>query len=307
MKIYGDISELTGNTPLLELGGYMRRTGLKARLLAKLEARNPAGSIKDRVAAAMLDSAEKAGKITAETVIIEPTSGNTGIGLAALCARKGYRLVIVMPDTMSAERRKLMTAYGAELVLTDGKSGMNGAVAEADRLAALYENSFIAGQFVNPSNPEAHYLTTAPEIWKDTDGTLAAFVAGIGTGGTISGAGRFFKEKNPAIKVIGAEPAESAVINGKRAGTHGIQGIGAGFIPDVYDGSVVDEVLAVSTEAAKAAARLLAKTDGVLAGISGGCNVAAATEIAKRKEFEGKIIVTVLPDSGDRYLSTDLY
>ncbi len=307
MKIFGNISELIGNTPLLELGGFTKKFGLGARLLVKLEARNPAGSIKDRVALTMLDDAERSGKIDSDTVIIEPTSGNTGIGLAALCAKKGYRLVIVMPDTMSAERRKLMTAYGAELVLTDGKLGMSGAVAEADRLAATYKKSFIAGQFVNPSNPKAHYLTTAPEIWNDTDGKLAAFVAGIGTGGTISGAGKFFKEKNAEIKIIGAEPAESAVIGGHSAGAHGIQGIGAGFVPEVYDGSAVDEILAVPTETAKATARLLAKTDGVLAGISGGCNVAAAAEIARRKEFEGKLIVTVLPDAGDRYLSTDLY
>lgn len=307
MKIYDNISELTGNTPLLELHGYEKREGLKARLLVKLESRNPAGSIKDRVALAMLDDAEKAGKLTRDTVIIEPTSGNTGIGLAALCAVRGYRLIIVMPDTMSMERRKLMTAYGAELVLTDGKLGMSGAVAEADRLASSFGKSFIAGQFVNPSNPKAHYLTTAPEIWNDTDGKLAAFVAGAGTGGTISGAGKFFKEKNAGIKIVSAEPAESAVISGKKAGAHGIQGIGAGFIPEVYDASVVDEVLAIPTETAKATARIVAKTDGILAGISGGCNVVAAAIIAKRREFEGRIIVTVLPDSGDRYLSTDLY
>lgn len=307
MKIYGSINELIGNTPLLEINGFIKHEGLEARLLVKLESRNPAGSIKDRVAAAMLKDAEETGKITPDTVIIEPTSGNTGIGLAALCAVKGYRLIIVMPDTMSIERRKLMTAYGAELVLTDGKLGMSGAVAKAEKLAAEFEKSFIAGQFVNPSNPKAHYLTTAPEIWKDTDGRLAAFVAGAGTGGTISGAGRYFKEKNADIRIVAAEPAESAVLSGKKAGAHGIQGIGAGFVPEVYDADTVDEILAIPTDTAKDTARLLAKTDGILAGISGGCNVAAAATLARRKEFKNKTIVTVLPDSGDRYLSTDLY
>lgn len=307
MKIYGSINELIGNTPLLEINGFIKHEGLEARLLVKLESRNPAGSIKDRVAAAMLKDAEETGKITPDTVIIEPTSGNTGIGLAALCAVKGYRLIIVMPDTMSIERRKLMTAYGAELVLTDGKLGMSGAVAKAEKLAAEFEKSFIAGQFVNPSNPKAHYLTTAPEIWKDTDGRLAAFVAGAGTGGTISGAGRYFKEKNADIRIVAAEPAESAVLSGKKAGAHGIQGIGAGFVPEVYDADIVDEILAIPTDTAKDTARLLAKTDSILAGISGGCNVAAAATLARRKEFKNKTIVTVLPDSGDRYLSTDLY
>ena len=307
MKIYGSINELIGNTPLLEINGFIKHEGLEARLLVKLESRNPAGSIKDRVAAAMLKDAEETGKITPDTVIIEPTSGNTGIGLAALCAVKGYRLIIVMPDTMSIERRKLMTAYGAELVLTDGKLGMSGAVAKAEKLAAEFEKSFIAGQFVNPSNPKAHYLTTAPEIWKDTDGRLAAFVAGAGTGGTISGAGRYFKEKHADIRIVAAEPAESAVLSGKKAGAHGIQGIGAGFVPEVYDADTVDEILAIPTDTAKDTARLLAKTDGILAGISGGCNVAAAATLARRKEFKNKTIVTVLPDSGDRYLSTDLY
>lgn len=307
MKIYGSINELIGNTPLLEINGFIKHEGLEARLLVKLESRNPAGSIKDRVAAAMLKDAEETGKITPDTVIIEPTSGNTGIGLAALCAVKGYRLIIVMPDTMSIERRKLMTAYGAELVLTDGKLGMSGAVAKAEKLAAEFEKSFIAGQFVNPSNPKAHYLTTAPEIWKDTDGRLAAFVAGAGTGGTISGSGRYFKEKNADIRIVAAEPAESAVLSGKKAGAHGIQGIGAGFVPEVYDADIVDEILAIPTDTAKDTARLLAKTDGILAGISGGCNVAAAATLARRKEFKNKTIVTVLPDSGDRYLSTDLY
>lgn len=307
MKIYGSINELIGNTPLLEINGFIKHEGLEARLLVKLESRNPAGSIKDRVAAAMLKDAEETGEITPDTVIIEPTSGNTGIGLAALCAVKGYRLIIVMPDTMSIERRKLMTAYGAELVLTDGKLGMSGAVAKAEKLAAEFEKSFIAGQFVNPSNPKAHYLTTAPEIWNDTDGRLAAFVAGAGTGGTISGAGRYFKEKNADIRIVAAEPAESAVLSGKKAGAHGIQGIGAGFVPEVYDADIVDEILAIPTDTAKDTARLLAKTDGILAGISGGCNVAAAATLARRKEFKNKTIVTVLPDSGDRYLSTDLY
>ena len=305
--IYGSISELIGDTPLLELRGYAKMTGACARILVKLENRNPAGSIKDRVAEFMLDDAERSGRLKPTTVVIEPTSGNTGIGLAALCAVRGYRLVIVMPDTMSVERRKLMAAYGAELVLTPGALGMSGAVAEAERLAAENEDSFIAGQFVNPANPEAHYRTTAPEIYSAVGDKLGAFVAGAGTGGTVTGVGRYMKEHCPSALIVAAEPAESAVLSGGKAGAHGIQGIGAGFVPGVYDRSVVDEVLAVTTATAAETSRTVAKTDGLLAGFSGGCNIYAAGLVARRPELAGKFVVTVLPDGGDRYLSTDLY
>lgn len=307
MDIYGNIIDAIGNTPMLELGGYARHIGAKARLLVKLENRNPGGSIKDRVAARMLLDAEDDGRLTPDTVIIEPTSGNTGIGLAALCAVRGYRLIIVMPDSMSVERRKLMSAYGAELVLTPGALGMSGAIAEAERIAASHERSFIAGQFVNPSNPKAHYLTTAPEIWSLVSSTMGAFVAGAGTGGTVTGVGRYIKEHSSSVLIAAAEPAESAVLSGRPAGRHGIQGIGAGFVPDVYDPSVVDEVLAVPTSAAADTARLVARTDGLLAGFSGGCNIYAAGVLACRSELAGRDVVTVLPDSGDRYLSTELY
>ena len=305
--IYGSIEELIGGTPMLELRGYAKSIGASSRILVKLENRNPGGSIKDRVALRMLSDAEKRGLLDKETVVIEPTSGNTGIGLAALCAVKGYRLIIVMPDSMSVERRKLMATYGAELVLTQGSLGMAGAIAEADRIAASLKKSFIAGQFVNPSNPEAHYLTTGPEIWSAAGGNMGAFVAGAGTGGTVSGVGRYIRERGASVRIVAAEPAESAVLSGGKAGAHGIQGIGAGFVPDTYDASVVDEVIAVPTESAAKTARTVARTDGLLAGFSGGCNIYAAGLLALRGEFAGKDIVTVLPDSGDRYLSTDLF
>ena len=305
-RIYGGVEELIGGTPVLELRGYARRIGASARILLKLEDREPGGSIKDRVALYMLRDAEKSGRITKNTVIVEPTSGNTGIGLAMLCAVRGYRLIIVMPDSMSVERRKLMSAYGARLVLTDGALGMAGAVAEAERIAAELGDAFIAGQFVNPSNPKAHYMTTGPEIYSAVPG-VAAFVAGAGTGGTVSGVGKYLKERDPLIRIVAAEPAESAVLSGGAAGKHGIQGIGAGFVPEVYDASVVDEVLAVATEDAEKTARTVARTDGVLAGYSGGCNIFAAGLLACRGEFAGRDIVTVLPDSGDRYLSADLF
>ena len=305
-RIYGGVEELIGGTPVLELRGYARRIGASARILLKLEDREPGGSIKDRVALYMLRDAEASGRITKNTVIVEPTSGNTGIGLAMLCAVRGYRLIIVMPDSMSVERRKLMSAYGAKLVLTDGALGMAGAVAEAKRIAAELGDAFIAGQFVNPSNPKAHYMTTGPEIYSAVPG-VAAFVAGAGTGGTVSGVGKYLKERDPLIRIVAAEPAESAVLSGGAAGKHGIQGIGAGFVPEVYDASVVDEVLAVTTADAEKTARTVTRTDGVLAGFSGGCNIFAAGVLACRSEFAGRDIVTVLPDSGDRYLSADLF
>ena len=305
--IYKNIAELVGNTPLLELGAFAAAHGAKARVLAKLECRNPAGSVKDRVALSMILDAEARGTLRPGGVIIEPTSGNTGIGLAAMCAARGYRLVIVMPDSMSAERRKLIAAYGAELVLTPGAEGMAGAIKKAEALAAATPGSMIAGQFTNPANPDAHFRTTGPEIWRDTDGKISAFVAGAGTGGTVTGVGRYLKGRDKNIKIYAAEPAESAVISGKDKGAHGIQGIGAGFVPDILDRSVLDGVLTVTTADAKAAARELARTDGVLAGISGGCNVCAAVRLAAADEFAGGTIVTVLPDAGDRYLSTDLY
>ena len=305
-RIYGGVEELIGGTPVLELRGYARRIGASSRILLKLEDREPGGSIKDRVALYMLRDAEASGRITKNTVIVEPTSGNTGIGLAMLCAVRGYRLIIVMPDSMSVERRKLMSAYGAKLVLTDGALGMAGAVAEAERIAAELGDAFIAGQFVNPSNPKAHYMTTGPEIYSAVPG-VAAFVAGAGTGGTVSGVGKYLKERDPLIRIVAAEPAESAVLSGGAAGKHGIQGIGAGFVPEVYDASVVDEALAVTTDDAENTARTVARTDGVLAGYSGGCNIFAAGLLACRSEFAGRDIVTVLPDSGDRYLSADLF
>ena len=305
--IYKNIAELAGNTPLLELGAFAAAHGAKARVLAKLECRNPAGSVKDRVALSMILDAEARGTLRPGGVIIEPTSGNTGIGLAAMCAARGYRLVIVMPDSMSAERRKLIAAYGADLVLTPGAEGMAGAIKKAEEIAAATPGSMIAGQFTNPANPDAHFRTTGPEIWRDTDGKISAFVAGAGTGGTVTGVGRYLKGRDKNIKIYTAEPAESAVISGKDKGAHGIQGIGAGFVPDILDRSVLDGVLTVTTADAKAAARELARTDGVLAGISGGCNVCAAVRLAAADEFAGGTIVTVLPDAGDRYLSTDLY
>lgn len=307
MNICKDITELVGGTPVLELSGYEKAHGLKARILAKIESRNPAGSIKDRVALRMLLEAEEQGRLRAGGTVIEPTSGNTGIALAALCAARGYKAVIVMPDSMSAERRKLIAAYGARLVLTPGALGMSGAIAEAEKIAAATPGSIIAGQFDNPANPRTHYLTTGPEIFRDTDGKTDIFVAGAGTGGTVSGVGKYLKERLPHVKVYAAEPAESAVISGEAAGAHGIQGIGAGFIPATLDLSVTDGVLKIKTEEAKAAARELARTDGLLVGVSGGCNLAAAAYLAGLKENAGKLIVTVFPDAGDRYLSTDLF
>ena len=307
MNICKDITEFVGGTPVLELSGYEKAHGLKARILAKIESRNPAGSIKDRVALRMLLEAEEQGRLRAGGTVIEPTSGNTGIALAALCAARGYKAVIVMPDSMSAERRKLIAAYGARLVLTPGALGMSGAIAEAEKIAAATPGSIIAGQFDNPANPRAHYLTTGPEIFRDTDGKTDIFVAGAGTGGTVSGVGKYLKERLPHVKVYAAEPAESAVISGEAAGAHGIQGIGAGFIPATLDLSVTDGVLKIKTEEAKAAARELARTDGLLVGVSGGCNLAAAAYLAGLKENAGKLIVTVFPDAGDRYLSTDLF
>lgn len=306
-KIYTSVDALIGNTPMLKLGNLEREMGLCASLFAKLEMFNPAGSAKDRVAKKMIDDAEKSGKIDKDTVIIEPTSGNTGIGLAAVSAARGYRTVIVMPDTMSAERRKLITAYGAELVLSDGALGISGAIAKAEEIAAASEKSFIAGQFINPSNPEAHYLTTGPEIYSDLDGRVDMFVAGIGTGGTVTGVGRYLKSVCDSVKVIGVEPSDSAVLSGGKAGAHKLQGIGAGFIPEVLDLSVCDEIVSVTAEEAYEYARKMGALEGVLVGISSGAALCAAVRAAKREENKGKNIVVLLVDSGDRYLSTDLY
>ena len=306
-KIYRSAAELIGNTPLLELGNITRKDGLKVRLLAKLESKNPAGSAKDRVALSILDAAEKTGQLKPGSTIIEPTSGNTGIGLCAVAAARGYKCVIVMPDSMSMERRRIMTALGAELVLTPGSKGMSGAIAKAEELAAATPGSFLAGQFVNPANPDAHYRTTGPEIWADTDGEVDIFVAGIGTGGTISGVGKYLKEKNPAIQIVGIEPADSPVLTAGHGGAHGIQGIGAGFVPETLDMSVVDEVIPVETEAAYAAGRRMGREEGILAGISSGAALHAALEVAKRPENAGKTLVVLLPDSGERYLTTAMY
>lgn len=306
-KIYTSADALIGNTPLLELKNIEKTLGLKAKILAKLEYFNPAGSVKDRVAKAILDDAEERGLLKAGSVIIEPTSGNTGIGLASVAAARGYRLIIVMPDTMSVERRKLMTAYGAKLVLSDGRLGMKGAIAKAEELKNSLENAIVAGQFTNPANPKAHYRTTGVEIWNDTDGGVDILVAGVGTGGTISGAGRFLKEKNPQIKVVAVEPAGSAVLSGKGAGAHGLQGIGAGFVPQTLDTSVYDEVACVSEEEAYRFARLVGKKEGVLVGISSGAALCAAVREAEKEENAGKTIVVIFPDGGDRYLSTELF
>lgn len=306
-EIYTSVDQLIGKTPLLELTNIEKLLGLKARLIAKLEYLNPAGSVKDRVAKAMIDEAEASGKLKSGSVIIEPTSGNTGIGLASVAASRGYRVIIVMPDNMSVERRMLMTAYGAELVLSDGSLGMSGAIQTAERLAREIPNAFIAGQFSNPANPKAHYDTTGPEIFADTDGKVDAFVAGIGTGGTITGVGEYLKEKSPNIRVIGVEPASSAVLSGGKAGAHGLQGIGAGFVPSVLNTSVYDEIVTVNEEQAYAAARLIGCREGVLVGISSGAALHAAIELSKRSENEGKSIVVLLPDTGDRYLSTSLF
>ena len=306
-KIYTSADQLIGKTPLLELTHIEKKYGLKAKVLAKLEYFNPAGSVKDRIARKMLDDAEAAGKLTPDSVIIEPTSGNTGIGLASVAAARGYRIIIVMPETMSVERRQLMKAYGAELVLTEGAKGMKGAIAKADELAKEIPNSFVPGQFVNPSNPKAHYETTGPEIFEDTDGEVDIFVAGVGTGGTITGVGEYLKDKKPGVKVVAVEPETSAVLSTGVAGAHKIQGIGAGFVPDVLDIKVYDEIISVSNEAAFEAGKLIGKSEGVLVGISSGAAAYAAIELAKRPENEGKTIVVLLPDTGDRYLSTPLF
>ncbi len=306
-RIYTTADQLIGHTPLLELTHIEKEEGLQARILAKLEFFNPAGSVKDRVAKAMLDDAEEKGLLRADSVIIEPTSGNTGIGLAAVAAARGYRIVIVMPDTMSVERRQLLRAYGAELVLTAGASGMNGAIAKAEELARETPHSFLPGQFVNPANPAAHEATTGPEIWEDTGGRVDIFVAGVGTGGTVTGVGRYLKRKNPALRVVAVEPADSPVLSGGQAGPHKLQGIGAGFVPAVLDTGVYDEVLTVENEAAFAAGRRLGRSEGVLAGISAGAALHAAVQLAKRSENRGKTIVALLPDTGDRYLSTPMF
>lgn len=306
-KIYTSADQLIGKTPLLELTHIEKKYGLKAKVLAKLEYFNPAGSVKDRIARKMLDDAEAAGKLTTDSVIIEPTSGNAGIGLASVAAARGYRIIIVMPETMSVERRQLMKAYGAELVLTEGAKGMKGAIAKADELAKEIPNSFVPGQFVNPSNPKAHYETTGPEIFEDTDGEVDIFVAGVGTGGTITGVGEYLKDKKPGVKVVAVEPETSAVLSTGVAGAHKIQGIGAGFVPDVLDTKVYDEIIPVSNEAAFEVGKLIGKSEGVLVGISSGAAAYAAIELAKRPENEGKTIVVLLPDTGDRYLSTPLF
>ena len=306
-KIYTSVDQLIGKTPLLELTHIEKELGLKATILAKLEYFNPAGSVKDRIAKAMIDDAEASGALKPGSVIIEPTSGNTGIGLAAVAAARGYRIIIVMPETMSVERRQLMKAYGAELVLTEGAKGMKGAIAKADELAAEIPNSFIPGQFVNPANPKAHRETTGPEIYEDTDGKVDIFVAGVGTGGTVTGVGEYLKSRKPDVKVVAVEPKDSPVLSEGKAGAHKIQGIGAGFVPDVLNTAVYDEVLPVSNDDAFETGKLLGKSEGVLVGISSGAALYAAIELAKRPENEGKTIVALLPDTGDRYLSTPLF
>ena len=306
-NIYTSADQLIGKTPLLELTHIEKALGLKAKILAKLEYLNPAGSVKDRVAKAMIDDAEEKGLLKSGSVIIEPTSGNTGIGLAAVAAARGYRIIIVMPDTMSVERRQLMKAYGAELVLSEGAKGMKGAIAKADELAASIPDSFIPGQFVNPANPKAHFETTGPEIYADTDGEVDIFVAGVGTGGTITGVGEYLKSKKPEVKVVAVEPATSPVLSKGTAGAHKIQGIGAGFVPKVLDTGVYDEIIPVANEDAFAVVKQIGKAEGVLVGISSGAAAWAAIELAKRPENEGKTIVVLLPDTGDRYLSTPLF
>ena len=305
--IYTSAHQLIGHTPLLELTQIEEKLGLKAKILAKLELFNPAGSVKDRVALTMIEDAEASGALKPNSVIIEPTSGNTGIGLAAVAAARGYRMMVVMPDSMSMERRMLMTAYGAELVLTPGAKGMAGAIAKADELAAEIPNSFIPGQFVNPSNPKAHRETTGPEIYNDTDGEVDIFVAGVGTGGTITGVGEYLKSRNSAVQVVAVEPSDSPVLSGGQAGPHKLQGIGAGFVPEVLNTAVYDEVFPVTTEEAFAAGRLMGRSEGVLVGISSGAALHAAIEVAKRPENQGKTVVVLLPDTGDRYLSTPMF
>ncbi len=307
MAVYQSVDQLIGNTPLLELCNLKEALGLEATILAKLECFNPAGSVKDRVALAMIKDAEQSGKLKENSVIIEPTSGNTGIGIAAVCAARGYKAIIVMPDSMSVERQKLMTAYGAELILTPGKEGMKGAIDKAEEMVQTIPGALLAGQFINPANPAAHYGTTGPEIWKDTEGNVDYFVAGVGTGGTISGIGKFLKEKNPAIRIVAVEPADSAVLSGKEPGTHKLQGIGAGFVPAVLNTEIYDEICPITTEQAYEAARLMVKKEGLLVGISSGAALSAAIALAKHPENQGKTIVVLLPDTGDRYLSTDLF
>lgn len=307
MKIYNTAADLIGKTPLLKISNIEKEHGLKSTVLAKLEYFNPAGSVKDRVAFQMIEDAEQKGILKKGSVIIEPTSGNTGIGLASVAAAKGYRLIITMPETMSVERRKLIAAYGAELVLTDGAKGMNGAIAKAEELAKEIPDSIVAGQFVNPANPEAHRRTTGPEIWKDTDGTVDIFVAGVGTGGTITGVGEYLKSKNPDVKIVAVEPEKSPVLSGGKAGAHPLQGIGAGFVPEVLNTDIYDEIITVSGDDAYTASREVAKREGVLVGISSGAALHAALQVAKRPENEGKTIVVLLPDTGDRYLSTPMF
>ena len=307
MRIYNSITELVGRTPLVEIHRYEEKRDLKAKILVKLEYFNPAGSVKDRIALAMVEDAEKRGLLKPGSVIIEPTSGNTGIGLASVAASRGYRAIFTMPETMSVERRKLLAAYGAEIVLTEGAKGMKGAIAKAEELAKTIPGAFIPGQFVNPANPAAHFATTGPEIWQDTDGKVDIFVAGVGTGGTLSGTGKYLKSQNPAVKVVAVEPKGSPVLSEGHAGPHGIQGIGAGFVPETLDTKIYDEVIPVTNEDALATGRTVAKEEGFLVGISAGAALWAATELAKRPENAGKSIVALMPDTGDRYLSTALY
>ena len=306
-NIYRGFLDLIGNTPLVEVANLEKAYNLKAKVLVKLEYRNPAGSVKDRIAQAMIEDAEKKGILKEGSVIIEPTSGNTGIGLAAIAAAKGYRAILTMPETMSVERRNILKAYGAEIVLTEGSKGMKGAIAKAEELAKEIEGSFIPGQFDNPANPKVHYETTGPEIWRDTDGKVDAFVAGVGTGGTVTGTGKYLKEQNPAVKVVAVEPASSPVLSQGKAGAHKIQGIGAGFVPKVLDTAVYDEIITVENDDAFAASKELTKKEGILTGISSGAALYAALQLAQRPEFEGKTIVALLPDSGDRYYPTPLF
>ena len=307
MNVYSSVNELIGKTPLVMIENYKNECNAVANLMVKPEGMNPAGSAKDRVAKEMIEQAERSGKLTTDSVMIEPTSGNTGIGLAAIAAAKGYRLIITMPETMSKERQMLMRAYGAELILTDGALGMSGAIAKAEELAASLPNAFVVGQFTNPANPEAHRKTTGPEIWEDTDGKVDIFVAGVGTGGTITGVGEYLKAKNPNVKVIAVEPMDSPVLSGGEAGKHGLQGIGAGFVPEILNTEIYDEIVCVTTEQAYEASRLLARKEGLLVGISSGASLYAATEIAQRAENKGKNIVVLLPDTGERYLSTPMF